>query len=186
LASSTTKREGKVRPSLRLFIIGLIDAITIIVDGGVAVPSPRDFHTRRRIDCGLGVLKTHGSVYFTLALLQVRKPLTHLLMRLSDKGVIGSTHGDESLETLEKDVLFLAPTSSCSRGLESRGGCMSTSRRNTCTDRSSNSWRRSMWSPDRLWVIRTMVSIILKLHVYLGVDDLLNVQCIDHIGGSML
>jgi hypothetical protein len=31
-----------------------------------------------------------------------------------------------------------------------------------------------------------MVSIILKLHVHLGVDDLLDVRCIDHIGGSML
>jgi hypothetical protein len=31
-----------------------------------------------------------------------------------------------------------------------------------------------------------MVSIILKLHVHLGVDDLLDEWCIVHIGRSML
>jgi hypothetical protein len=112
-------------------------------------------------------------------------------MRLLDKGVIGSTHRDESLEALEKDVLFLAPMSSSSRRLMSRRGCMSMSRRNACTGRSSSSsivsWRRrKMGSPDKLWLIRSMVSIILKLHFRLGVDDLLDIRCIDHIGGSML
>jgi hypothetical protein len=113
-------------------------------------------------------------------------------MRLSDKGVVGSAHGDESLETLENDVLFLAPTSSSSGGLRSRRGCMSTSRRNTCTGRSSSnnniiSWRRrKMGSPNKLWLIRSMVSIRVKLHVRLGVDDLLDIWCIDHIEGSML
>jgi hypothetical protein len=43
-----------------------------------------------------------------------------------------------------------------------------------------------MWSLNKLRNISTMVSIILKLHVRLKVDDLLNVRCIDHIGGYML
>jgi hypothetical protein len=61
------------------------------------------------------------------------------------------------------------------------------SRRDMCTGtRSSYSERRGMWSLGQLWHISTMVSIILKLHVHLGVDDLLDVRCIDHIGGSML
>jgi hypothetical protein len=62
LASSTIKREGKVRSSLGLFInliIGFVIAFTIIV--GDAVPSPRAFHSGRRkrsVDCGLEGLKT--------------------------------------------------------------------------------------------------------------------------------
>jgi hypothetical protein len=40
-----------------------------------------------------------------------------VLQRLSDKGIIGPTHGDESLEALDKDVLFLALMSSGSGGL---------------------------------------------------------------------
>jgi hypothetical protein len=125
LASSTKKREGKVRSSssLRLIldlIISFIIIFTIII--GIAVPSPRVFHSGRRkmrVDRGLVGLKTHGSVHFTLALLQVRKPLTHLLMRLVDKGVVGSAHGYESLEVLDKNVLFLPPASSSSGGLRS-------------------------------------------------------------------
>jgi hypothetical protein len=34
--------------------------------------------------------------------------LSHLLMRLSDEGIIGLAHRDEGLEALENDVLFLA------------------------------------------------------------------------------
>jgi hypothetical protein len=100
LESSTKKREGKARYSLRLLldlIIGFIIVFTIFI--GVVVPSLRVFHSgrrKRRVDCGLGGLKTHGSVHFALALLQVRKSLTHLLMRLTDKGVVGSSHGYES------------------------------------------------------------------------------------------
>jgi hypothetical protein len=119
LASSTKKREGKVRSSLKL-LFDLIIVFTIIF--GVAIPSPRVFHSwrrKRRVDCGLGGLKNHGSAHFALALIQVRKPLSHLLMRLSDKGVIGATHGDESLESLNKNILFLALTSSSSGGLKS-------------------------------------------------------------------
>jgi hypothetical protein len=73
LASSTKKREGKARSSLGLLldlIIGFIIIFTIVI--GVVVPSSRDFHSRRRerrVDYGLGGLKTHGSAHFTLALL---------------------------------------------------------------------------------------------------------------------
>jgi hypothetical protein len=42
--------------------------------------------------------------------------------------------------------------------------------------------RRKMWSPDELWLIGAMDAIILKLHVYLGVDNPLDVRSIDHIG----
>jgi hypothetical protein len=75
--------------------------------------------------------KTHGSAHFTLALLHVRKPLTHLLMRLSDEGVVGPAHRDEGLEALENDVLFLVQMSSSSAGLRGRGGCMTTGRRSS-------------------------------------------------------
>jgi hypothetical protein len=123
LASSTKKREEKATSSLGLLldlIIGFIIIFTIIV--GIAVPSPRVFHNgrrKRRVDCGLKGLKTHRSAYFTLALLQMRKPLAHLLMRLADKGVVGVAHRDESLEALNKNVLLLAPTSGNSGGLRS-------------------------------------------------------------------
>jgi hypothetical protein len=57
--------------SLRLlFDLIIVVVFTIIV--GVAVPSPRVFHSRRRkrrLDCGLEGLKTHGSAHLTLALL---------------------------------------------------------------------------------------------------------------------
>jgi hypothetical protein len=39
------------------------------------------------------------------------KTLAHLLMRLTNKGVVGAAHGDESLEALDKNVLLLAPMS---------------------------------------------------------------------------
>jgi hypothetical protein len=51
--------------SLRLFL----DLIIIV---GVAVPSPRIFHSgrrKRRVDYGRGGLKTHGNSHLTLALL---------------------------------------------------------------------------------------------------------------------
>jgi hypothetical protein len=73
LASSTKKREGNERSSLGLLldlIIGFIIIFTIIVDD--AVPSPRVFHSgrrKRRVDCGLRGLKTHGCAHFAPALL---------------------------------------------------------------------------------------------------------------------
>jgi hypothetical protein len=39
-----------------------------------------------------------------------------------------------------------------------------------------------MWSPDDLWLIRSMDAIILKFRVRLGIDDLLDASSIDHIG----
>jgi hypothetical protein len=51
--------------SLRL----LLDLIIIII--GIAVPSPRVFprwRRKRRVDYGLGILKTHGSEHLALVL----------------------------------------------------------------------------------------------------------------------
>jgi hypothetical protein len=123
LASSTKKEEGKPMSSLRLLldlINGFVIVFTIVVD--VAVPSLRVFHNgrrKRRVDGGLRGLKTHGSTHFTLTLLQVRKPLAHLLMRLMDKGVVGVAHRDENLEALDKNVMLLALMSGNSGGLRS-------------------------------------------------------------------
>jgi hypothetical protein len=109
--------------SLRLLldlIIGFVIIFTIII--GVAVPSPRVFYSERRkwrVDCGLRDLKTHRSAHFALALLQMRKPLAHLLMRLADKGVVGAAPRDESFEAFDKNVLLLAPMSGSSGGLRS-------------------------------------------------------------------
>jgi hypothetical protein len=75
-----------------LFFV-VVFIITVVVF--IAVPCPRVFHNRRRksrIDCRRGVLKSHGSAHFALALLQVWKPLAHLMMRLSDEGFIGLAH----------------------------------------------------------------------------------------------
>jgi hypothetical protein len=64
LALSTKKREGKEKSSLKLLsdlIFSIIIVFIIII--GVAVSSPRVFHSGRRkrwIDYGLRVLKTHG------------------------------------------------------------------------------------------------------------------------------
>jgi hypothetical protein len=75
LASNTKKREGKVRSSLELFfvfIIGFFLIAIIITIIAITVPSLRIFHVmrgKRRIDCGLGVRKTHGSVHLALTLL---------------------------------------------------------------------------------------------------------------------
>jgi hypothetical protein len=101
-------------------IISSVIIFTIIV--GVVVPSPRVFHSgrrKRRVDCGLGGLKIHRSAHFALALLQMRKPLAHLLMRLVDKGIIGAAHRDEGLEALDKNILLLAPMSGSPGGLRS-------------------------------------------------------------------
>jgi hypothetical protein len=40
-------------------------------------------------------------------------------MRLTDESVVGTTHGDESLEALNEDVLLLGPMSSSMRRLGS-------------------------------------------------------------------
>jgi hypothetical protein len=121
LASNTKKREGKTASSLRLlFDLIIIVFFTIVVS--VAVPSPRVFYSgrrKRRVDYGLGGLKTHRSAHFTLALLQVRKHLAHLLVRLMDKGVIGAAHGDEGLKAIDKNILLLVPMSGSSRRLRS-------------------------------------------------------------------
>jgi hypothetical protein len=50
-------------------------------------------------------------------LLQVRKPLAHLLVRLADKDVVGAAHRDEGLEDLDKNILLLAMMSGNSRRL---------------------------------------------------------------------
>jgi hypothetical protein len=95
-------------------LIGFIIDFTIIV--GIAVPSPRAFHSGRRkrsVDGGLGSLKAHGSAHFALTLLQVRKPLAYLLMRLTDKGIVGAAHRDESLEALAKNVLLHTCNTPC-------------------------------------------------------------------------
>jgi hypothetical protein len=84
------------------------------------VPSPRVFYRgrkKRRIDGRLGDLKAHIRACFTLALLQTRKPLAHLLVRLVDKSVVGAAHGNDSLEALNENVLLLASMSSSSRRL---------------------------------------------------------------------
>jgi hypothetical protein len=90
LASNTKKREGKAASLLGLllnliFIVIFITIFTIIVS--VAVPCPRVFYygRRMRVDDGLRDRKTYRRAYFMLALLQVRKPLAHLLVRLTDK-----------------------------------------------------------------------------------------------------
>jgi hypothetical protein len=96
LASNTKKRERKTVTSLELFfnliiIVVFIIIFTIIV--GVAVPSPRVFYRgrrKRRIDDRLQELKAHKSSYFAMALLQMRKPLAHLLVRHADKSVVGA------------------------------------------------------------------------------------------------
>jgi hypothetical protein len=85
--------------------------IVVVIFFSVAVPSPRVFHGWRRkrwVDDWLRGLKTHRSVHLTLALLKSRKSLAHLLMRLADESVVGATHGDQSLEALNEDVMLLA------------------------------------------------------------------------------
>jgi hypothetical protein len=125
LASNTKKRERKTATSLGLFfnliiVVVFIIIFTIVV--GVAVPSPRVFYRgrrKRRIDDRLQELKVHKSSYFAMALLQMRKPLAHLLVRLADKSVVGAAREDEGFEALDENVLFLAPMSGNSRRLRS-------------------------------------------------------------------
>jgi hypothetical protein len=67
LASTTKKREGKAKSSLRFFF-KLIVIVVIFV--GIAVPSPQALHSWRRkrwVDNGLEGLKTHRCVHLTLA-----------------------------------------------------------------------------------------------------------------------
>jgi hypothetical protein len=121
LASDTKKREGKSVSSLGLLfnliiIIIFIIVFTIVI--GVMMPNPRVFYCgrrKRRIDDGLGGCKTHRRAYFALVLLQVRKPLGHLLVRLTDNSVVGAAHGDGGLEALDENVLLLALMSGSSR-----------------------------------------------------------------------
>jgi hypothetical protein len=57
--------------SLRLFL-DLIIIVAFIIIVGIAVPSPRIFHSgrrKRRVDYGRGGLKTHGNSHLTLVLL---------------------------------------------------------------------------------------------------------------------
>jgi hypothetical protein len=118
LASDTKKREGKSVSLLGLLfnliiIIIFIIVFTIVI--GVMMPNPRVFYCGRRIDDGLGGCKTHRRAYFALVLLQVRKPLGHLLVRLTDNSVVGAAHGDGGLEALDENVLLLALMSGSSR-----------------------------------------------------------------------
>jgi hypothetical protein len=56
--------------SLRLLFNLFI--IAVVIAFGVVVPSPRIFHSgtrKRRVDDGLGGLKTHGSAHLAMALL---------------------------------------------------------------------------------------------------------------------
>jgi hypothetical protein len=77
------------------------------------LPRKEEEEDRRR----LGDLKAHIRACFTLALLQTRKPLAHLLVRLVDKSVVGAAHGNDSLEALNENALLLASMSSSSRRL---------------------------------------------------------------------
>jgi hypothetical protein len=70
--------------SLEVFFFNLIVIVIFfftVFAFGVAVPSPRVFHSWRRkrwIDDRLGGLKTHRCSHLTLALLKRRKSLTHM------------------------------------------------------------------------------------------------------------
>jgi hypothetical protein len=60
-----------------------------------------------------------------------------MLVRLADMGVVGAAHRDEGLESLDKNVLLLAPMSGISRRLRSSRRWMPMSRRCTCMGRRS-------------------------------------------------
>jgi Na+/proline symporter len=71
LASNTKKSEEKVTTSLRLFF-NLFIIVVFIIAFCVAVLGPWIFHSgrrKRRVDDGLGALKTHRSVHLSLTLL---------------------------------------------------------------------------------------------------------------------
>jgi hypothetical protein len=129
LASSIKKREQKAVSSLEF----LLDVIIIIIvfiffnNISVAAPSPRIFHRgrrKRRVDYGLGGLKTHGRAHLVLALLWVGESLAHLLMRLTNESFVGATHRYKSPDALDKNILLFAPMRSSPGGLGNRGGYM--------------------------------------------------------------
>jgi hypothetical protein len=172
----TPKKES----SLGLFSNLIIIIIVIfIIAFGIAVPSPRVFYhgrRKRRIDDQLGDFKAHRRAYFALVLLQTRKPLAHLLVRLTNKSVVGVAHGNESLEALDENVWLLAPMSGCSRRLRSSRRCMLMGRRSTSTGRrrilgcnrgthsSSDGWRRRNYrSSYNVRLICSMLTIIFFL-----------------------
>jgi hypothetical protein len=112
LASNTKKRERKIVSSLRLFFNLIIIVVVFIIAFGVAIPSPQVFYhgrRKRRIDDRLGDLKTHRRAYFVLVLLQTRKHLAHLLVRLADKSGVRAAHGNGSLEALRRECSASCP-----------------------------------------------------------------------------
>jgi hypothetical protein len=185
--------------SLRLFSnLNIIIVIVFIIAFDVVVPSPRVFYherRKRRIDDQLGDLKAHRRAYFTLALLQMRKSLAYLLVRLTNKSIIGVAHENESLEALDENVWLLAPMSGCSRRLMTSQRCMPTGRRSTSTGRrrilgcsrgtrsSNDGWRRrrNYRSPYNVRLICSMLAIINELHIGLVVNGPMNIWSIDHI-----
>jgi hypothetical protein len=74
---------------------------------------------KRRVDNQLVGLKTHRRAHLVLALLKRRKPLTHLLVWLTDESIVGATHGDQGLVALDENVLLLASTGSSTTRLMS-------------------------------------------------------------------
>jgi hypothetical protein len=112
LASNTKKRERKTGSSLGLFFSLIIIIVVFIIAFDVAVPSPQVFYhgrRKRRIDDWLGDLKTHRRAYFVMVLLQTRKHLAHLLVRLADKSSIRAAHGNGSLEALRRECSASCP-----------------------------------------------------------------------------
>jgi hypothetical protein len=112
LASNTKMNERKTESSLKLFfnLIIIIIVVVFITAFGVTVLSPRVFYRgrrKRRIDDRLGDLKAHRRVYFTLALLQMRKSLAHMLVRLVVKSVVGAAHRNGVLRPLTRMFCFL-------------------------------------------------------------------------------
>jgi hypothetical protein len=98
---------------------------------------------------------------------------------LTNKSVVGAAHGNQSLDPFDENVLLLSTMGSSSRWLWSSWR-RSTSRRRR--SRSCRRWsrgrrrrRRNGWSPYKMWLIRSMLAIIAKLHVCLEVDYALNV-----------
>jgi hypothetical protein len=54
-------------------------------------------------------------MHLTLALLKSREPLAQLLVRLTDKSIIGEAHGYQGLEAMDKNILLLASMNSSTR-----------------------------------------------------------------------
>jgi hypothetical protein len=200
LTSNTKTRKRKLASSLKFFpnLIIIIIIVVVIIAFSIAVPSPWVFYRerrKRRIDDRLGDLKAHRRDYFALALLQMRKPLAHLLVRPTDKRVIRAAHGNESIEALDKNVRLLALMSGCSRRLRSSRRCMLTGRRSMSMGRrrilgcskgtriNGGGWRRrrNCRIPYNVRLISSMLAIINELHIGLVVNDPLNASSIDHI-----